>query len=189
MARVARKPKVSDMIEEALTGIALFIGTIWCVFIISRFIPGLNRYGVVPRTWTGLAGIPVMPFLHKDLTHILGNSIPLLTLLVLLDGSSARPWQVVVGIILLGGFLLWFVGRPQVHIGASGLVFGLIAFLVVSGFQERRLVSFGIAILVGFIYGGTLVSGVLPRLKSCVSWEGHLCSALAGGIVAYALTS
>ena len=130
-----------------------------------------------------------MPFLHKDLHHILGNTIPLFILLAILDGSSAQPWQVVVEIILLGGLLLWLFGRPAVHIGASGLVFGLIAFLIVFGFLEKRLVSLAVAVIVGFVYGGTLVSGVLPRFRSYISWEGHLCSAVAGGIVAFALTS
>ncbi len=176
------------MIQDALTGVATFIGIIWCVFIVSRFVP-LNRYGVVPRTPAGLAGIPAMPFLHYDLTHILSNTVPLFILLALLVGSRARPWVVVVEIVLLGGSMLWLVGRRKIHIGASGLIFGLIAFLIVCGVREGQLVSFGIAALVGFIYGGTLVSGVLPRLKSYVSWEGHLCGAMAGGIVAYALTS
>ena len=130
-----------------------------------------------------------MPFLHYDLTHILSNTVPLFVLLALLVGSRAQPWVVVVEIVLLGGFLLWLLGRLKIHIGASGLIFGLIAFLIVCGFREGQLVSFGIAVLVGFIYGGTLVFGVLPRLKSYVSWEGHLCGAVAGGIVAYALTS
>jgi membrane associated rhomboid family serine protease len=176
------------MNQEELGGIVAFIGVIWGVFIISRFVPRLNCYGVAPRTLGGLAGIPAMTFLHKDLHHILGNTFPLFILLALLTGSRARSWEVVIEIILLGGLLLWLLGRPRIHIGASGLIFGLIAFLIVSGFLEGRLVSFGIAVLVGFIYGGTLVSGVLPRLQSYISWEGHLCCAVAGGIVAYVLT-
>lgn len=127
--------------------------------------------------------------LHKDLHHILGNTIPLFIRLALLAGSSAQPWQVVVELVLLGGFLLWLFGRSGVHIGASGLVFALIAFLIVSGVREQRLISLAIAVVVGFVFGGTLISGVLPRFKSYISWEGHLCSAVAGGIVAFALTS
>jgi membrane associated rhomboid family serine protease len=176
------------MMQEALAGIAIFIAIIWCVFILSRFIPKLNCYGVVPRTSAGLAGIPAMPFLHYDLTHILHNTVPLLMLLVLLVSSGTRPWLAVALIVLLGGLLLWLFGRPKTHIGASGLIFGLIAFLIASGFRDGRLVSFFIAAVVGFLYGGTLVSGVLPRLKSYVSWEAHLCGAIAGGIVAYVLT-
>ena len=126
--------------------------------------------------------------MHQDLHHILGNTFPLFILLALLAGSRAQPWLVVVELVLLGGLLLWLFGRSKVHIGASGLIFALIAFLIVSGFLEKRLVSLTVAILVGFIYGGTLISGVLPRFKSHISWEGHLCCAVAGGIVAYALT-
>ncbi len=182
-------PIASLTIREELGEIVAFLGVIWGVFVVSRFIPRLESYGVVPRTRRGLAGVPAMPFLHKDLHHILGNTIPLFILLAILDGSSAQPWQVVVEIILLGGLLLWLFGRPAVHIGASGLVFGLIAFLIVFGFLEKRLVSLAVAVIVGFVYGGTLVSGVLPRFRSYISWEGHLCSAVAGGIVAFALTS
>jgi membrane associated rhomboid family serine protease len=177
------------MNQEALTWIAIFIGIVWCVFIASRFVPRLNQYGVIPRTPTGLAGIPAMPFLHYDLTHILSNTVPLVVLLFLLVASRTRPWVLVLAIVLLGDSLLWLLGRRKIHIGASGLIFGLIAFLIVCGVREGQLVSFGIAALVGFTYGGTLVSGVLPQLKSYVSWEAHLCGAMAGGIVAYTLTS
>jgi membrane associated rhomboid family serine protease len=180
-------PIASLTIQEELGEIVAFLGVIWGVFVVSRVVPRLDCYGVVPRTWRGLAGIPAMPFIHKDLHHILGNTIPLFILLALLDGSSAKPWQVVVELVLLGGFLLWLVGRPGVHIGASGLVFALIAFLIVSGFLEKRLVSLAVAVIVGFVYGGTLISGVLPRFKSYISWDGHLCSAVAGAMVAYAL--
>lgn len=115
-----------------------------------------------------------MPFLHYDLAHILSNTVPLLILLGLLVASRTRPWVPVVAIVLLGGFLLWLLGRRKIHIGASDLIFGLMAFLIVCGLREGQLVSFGIAALVGFTYGGTLVSGVLPQLRSYVSWEGHL---------------
>ena len=182
-------PLTSLTIHKELGDIVSFIGIIWGMFVVSRFIPRLDSYGVVPRTLRGLAGIPAMPFLHKDLNHILGNTLPLFILLVLLAGLRAQPWQVIVELVLLGGCLLWLLGRSKVHIGASGLIFALIAFLIVSGFLEKRLVSLAVAVLVGFIYGGTLISGVLPRFKSHVSWEGHLCCAVAGGIVAYALTS
>jgi membrane associated rhomboid family serine protease len=181
-------PVASLTNREELAEILAFLGVIWGVFVVSRFIPRLECYGVVPRTLRGLAGIPAMPFLHKDLHHILGNTIPLFILLALLAGSRAQPWRVVFELVLLGGLLLWLIGRPAVHIGASGLVFALIAFLIVSGFLEKRLVSLAAAVIVGFVYGGTLVSGVLPRFKSYISWEGHLSSAVAGAIVAYALT-
>lgn len=178
----------SHTIRQELSGVVAFIGVIWGVFVVSQFIPGLDYCGVVPRTLVGLRGIPAMPFLHADLHHILSNTFPLFVLLALLAGSRARSWEVVVDIVLLGGALLWLFGRPATHIGASGLIFGLIAFLVLSGLLEKRLVPLVIAVMVGFIYGGTLVFGVLPQFGSNISWDGHLFGAVAGGIVAYALT-
>ena len=80
-----------------------------------------------------------MPFLHANLHHILSNTFPLFILLVLLAGSKARSWEIVVDIVLLGGALLWLFGRPGDVIGASGLIFGLIAFLILSGFWKSEL--------------------------------------------------
>jgi membrane associated rhomboid family serine protease len=174
-------------IRQEISGVILFIGAIWAVFLVSRVFPALDHYGVIPRTTVGLVGIPAMPFLHLNLEHILSNTIPLFVLLILLAGSRAESWEVVVLIGLLGGFLLWIFGREAVHIGASGLISGLTAFLVLSGFLEKRIVPLLIAVLVGFLYGSSLLFGVIPRIGSQVSWDGHLCGALAGGIVAYAL--
>ncbi len=178
----------SHRIREELYGILVFIGLIWAVFLASLAFPSLDSLGVTPRTLEGLVGILAMPFLHANLHHLLSNTVPLFILLALLAGSKARSWQIVVEVVLLGGLLLWLFGRHADHIGASGLIFGLIAFLIVSGFLEKRPVPLLVAVIVGFLYGGSLVTGVLPRLGSTISWDGHLWGAVAGGIVAYGLT-
>ena len=179
----------SHAIPQELHGVFAFVGTVWAVFLLSLAFPTLDRFGVVPRSLIGLIGIPAMPFLHQNLGHILSNTIPLFILLTLLSGSRARSWEVVADIVLLGGGLLWVVGRPAVHIGASGLISGLTTFLILSGFLEKRIVPLLIAVLVGFFYGGSLVLGVIPRFGSQVSWEGHLCGAIAGSVIAYLLTA
>jgi membrane associated rhomboid family serine protease len=178
----------SHTIRQEIHGVVLFVGAIWAVYFVSLVFPGLDDYGVVPRKLVGLAGILAMPFLHANLHHLLSNTIPLLILLILLAGSRAESWEVVGIIAVLGGVLLWIFGRPAVHIGASGLISGLTAFLVLAGFLEHRLIPLLIALLVGFLYGGSLVLGILPRVGSQISWDGHLCGAIAGGIVACALT-
>ena len=119
----------SHAIRRELSGVILFIAAIWAVFLASLFFPGVDQYGVVPRRLIGLVGIPAMPFLHANLQHILSNTIPLFILLILLAGSRAASWEVVVFVSLLGGLLLWIFGREAVHIGASGLISGLTAFL------------------------------------------------------------
>ena len=90
----------------------------------------------------------------------------------------------VVSIILVSGGLLWLFGREAMHIGASGLVFGLITFLLVSGVLERRWPALLAALLVGLLYGGTLFTGILP-FQPGVSWDGHLFGAVAGAATAW----
>lgn len=178
----------SHGVHEEIGGVAGFVGAIWAVFLLSCAVPVIDDYGVVPRTAVGLVGIPAMPFLHADFHHLISNTVPLFVLLVLLAGSRAHSWEVVAAIVLIGGGLLWIFGRSAIHIGASGLISGLITFLILSGFLERRVVPLLVAILVGFLYGGSFMLGLIPHFGSNISWDGHLCGAIAGAIVAYALT-
>jgi membrane associated rhomboid family serine protease len=177
-------------VHQEIHGVLIFVGVIWCVFFLGHILPfQVEAYGVTPRTVRGLVGIPAMPFLHANLQHLISNTIPLTILLILLAGSRPQSWAIVIDIVLLGGALLWVLGRPATHIGASGLIYGLIAYLIVAGIREGRFVPLVIAIVVGFLYGGTLLSGVLPSSTPQISWEGHLFGAIAGGVVAYWLTS
>ncbi len=180
---------VKHSVREELRGVIVFVAIVWCVFVVDLVLPfDFNSLGVTPRSLVGLVGVPLMPFLHADLKHLLSNTVPLAILLVLLAGSNARSWAIVIYIVLMGGTLLWLFGRPATHVGASGLIYGLIAFLLVSGFLERRPVPLVIAIVVGFLYGGTLLTGIVPSLGTRISWEGHLFGAVAGGLAAGSLT-
>lgn len=180
-------------IREELQGVLLFVGAIWCVFLLDSVLPGTwTNWGITPRSLWGLVGIPLAPFLHKDLGHIVSNTLPLCVLLLLMAGSRTRTWQTVVEIILTSGSLLWLFGRNGnadtgqiTHVGASALIYGLIAFLIVAGFREKRLVPLLVAIGVGLIYGTTLLYGILPSIGGGVSWDGHLSGALAGAAIAY----
>jgi membrane associated rhomboid family serine protease len=153
----------------------------WLIQIVDSLIPyDLTSWGLYPRSLRGLLGIPLSPFLHSGFGHLLSNTIPLVVLLSLTIMSRHQAWPVIVAIVIGGGTLLWLVGRSASHVGASGLVFGLIAYLITVGIREKQLVSLGIAIVVGFMFGGTLLFGMLPAFGSRVSWEGHLCGAIAG---------
>ncbi len=169
-------------IKRDLVGVAVVLAIVWIVFALDYFLP-LEQLGLVPRSLRGLVGIVAMPFLHGDLTHLLGNSVPLAVTLLLLAGSRANSGGIVVLITLLCGSGLWLFGREALHIGASGVVFGLIAFHIFAGLFERRLQSFIIAVVVGLLYASTVVKGVMP-FQQGVSWEGHLIGAISGAIVA-----
>jgi membrane associated rhomboid family serine protease len=175
-------------IREELAGVLAFVGVVWGVFLVDFALPvRLQSYGITPRTLDGLAGIVASPFLHANFEHLASNTVPLVVLLALLAGSRPRSWAIVSGIVLVGGALLWLFGRRGNHIGASGLIYGLIAYLFVAGILERRFVPLVVALAVGFLYGGTLAAGVVPRVGSHVSWDGHLFGAVAGALIAYGL--
>ena len=177
-------------IGQELKGIAIFVGIVWGAFILNWvvFLVDFNSFGLVPRKPWGAVGIVSMPFLHAGWGHLLGNTVPLFILLALLAGSKARSWEIVAEIVVAGGVLLWIFGRDATHVGASGLIFGLVAFLIISGLLERRIIPLIVSFAVGILYGGTLIWGVLPGTNSQVSWDGHLCGAIAGGLIAWLLT-
>ena len=143
----------------------------------------LNTWGIVPRTLTGLRGIPLSPFIHANLSHLFVNTAPFLVLggLVAVRGRRAFLGVSLV-VIVCGGAALWLVGRTGYHVGASGLIFGYFGYLVARAWYERSLRSIVIALVTVILYGG-LILGVLPT-SALISWEGHLCGLLAGILAA-----
>ena len=173
-------------LQKEFYWIGVFLLALWLVRIVDATIPfALVDYGLRPRRLIGLVGIVTMPFLHGDFGHLFSNTASLGILLGLLVGSQKSPWRLALLTSVLGGSLLWLVGRDANHVGASGLVFGLIGLLIVSGFLRQRLVPVGVAILVGILFGGTLLSGILPGGDQLVSWDGHLCGLIGGVAVAF----
>ena len=171
-------------IREELKSILIFVGIIWLVFILDRFLP-LEKLGLIPREFGSIFGIAAMTFLHGDFAHIMSNFVPLVVMLLLLSGSRANSIVIVASIIGIGGLLLWLFGRGNtLHIGASLLVFGLAVFLIVSGILEKRIVPMLISLFVAVTYGGILLSGVVPGQQG-VSWEGHLFGGIGGAIAAW----
>jgi membrane associated rhomboid family serine protease len=176
----------SHSIRGEIGGIIIFVLVIWIGFAADMLLP-LEKFGLIPRRATGLYGIIFMPFLHGSLGHIISNTVPLLVLMLLLAGSRPSSVIIVASVIFLSGLLLWLFGRPIIHIGASGLVFGLITFLIFYGLFEKRILSIVVSLLVGFLYGGSLFTGVMPG-QTGISWDGHFCGAAAGIIIAWVVT-
>ena len=80
---------------------------------------------------------------------------------------------------------MWLFGKEGVHVGASGLVYGLVGYIFVAGLIRRDRRAIAASMLVAFMYG-TLIWGVLP-IKVGVSWETHLAAALIGVLMAIVL--
>jgi membrane associated rhomboid family serine protease len=148
----------------------------------------LDEYGVRPRSVEGLRGLILAPLLHAGFGHLASNTVPLLVLgwFVMLRGRW-RFLLVSLGVTILGGAGTWLIGASDsVHIGASGMIFGYLGFLLGSGIFERSLKAILLALAAGLLYGG-LIFGVLPGNEG-ISWEGHLFG-FAGGVLLARLMS
>jgi len=140
----------------------------------------LDRFGIRPRSASGLLGIITGPFLHGGFRHLMVNSLPFIVLggTVLLSGVRVF-WGVTIFVTVLGGLGVWlFAGAFTNHIGVSGVIFGYLGFILARGAFEKSFRSILIASVILIGYGGLLL-GVLP-IRTGVSWQGHLFGFLAG---------
>jgi len=139
----------------------------------------LNVLGIFPRRIFGLFGIICAPFLHGNFNHLFYNMVPMFFLLTfLLYYGLGYFIDITVLIFLIGGGLTWFFARPGIHIGASSVVMGYFASLLIDAYQHPGLITILIALLT-FYYLGGLFFNLLPGGKG-VSWEGHVFGFIAG---------
>lgn len=163
----------------------IFVALIIFVKILEEYFQlSLEKYGVFPRSIEGILGIITSPSIHGDWKHIFNNSVPLLIL-----GTSLRYFyrdiskEVFFWSWFISGLWLWAIGRPSFHIGASGIVYALAAFLFFSGLIRKHTRLMAVSFIVVFLYG-SMVWGIFP-IKEHISWEGHLSGGLAGIILAW----
>ena len=161
-----------------------FVLLIWMVFWAEvRFGYRLNSLGVFPRTLSGLRGIIFSPFIHGSLEHLYHNSTPLLVLsAALFYFYRFIAWRVLLFGILLSVFLTWLIGSPGYHIGASGIIYVLMSFMLFKGLLSKNHHLTALSLIVVFLYGSMLWY-VFP-IKENMSWEGHLSGLLVGFIFA-----
>jgi membrane associated rhomboid family serine protease len=154
----------------------------------------LDENGIRPLESDGLTGIVFAPLLHANWAHLVANTGPALVLgfLMTLAGLSRFIYATAI-VWIVGGFGTWLIGNIGApygvetnHIGASGLIFGWLTFLLVFGLFTRNIWEIVVGVVVLFVYGGVLL-GVLPGTYG-VSWQGHLCGAIAGVLAAYVLS-
>lgn len=168
----------------ALKLVVGFLVVVWAVFLFDQLLElGLIRFGLRPRDGAGLIGLATTPLLHFNLAHLMSNTLPLLIggtlMLYLFPNASLR----VLPLLFVGtSALAWLFARNHVHIGASGLIYGILAFVFVSGLLRRDLRSVGAALLVWFLYG-SMLWGVLPSAPS-TSWELHASGLVLGVLCA-----
>lgn len=174
---------------RAATGMAVFLAVLWVLEAVDQFVLGgsLDRDGIVPRQVDGLLGVLWAPLLHGGWGHLIANSVPFFVLgFLVLAGGFGQFLAVTALVWLLGGVLTWLTGSG-VTIGASGIIFGWLAFLLFRGFFARSGRQIVLALVLLVLYGGVLW-GVLPGAPG-VSWQAHLFGALSGILAARLVVS
>ena len=164
-----------------------FVALLWLIHLMNWGMAlDPQPFGVRPREWLGLVGLVTAPLVHGDFAHLVANSVPLAAvgsaMLFLYPHSALR---VLPAVYLGPGLVVWLFGRDSVHLGASGLVYGLVSYVFMAGLLRRDRRAIAASLLVILVYG-SLAWGVLP-IDPRVSWETHLAAAAIGVLMALAL--
>ncbi len=171
--------------RSQITDVALLLGSMWLVFVLQTVLPyNLSSYGITPRTLTGFLHIPLAPWVHHSLTHIMFNSIPLLILgfIVHLSGRT-QFWEVTTLIVLISGFGTWLIGNSGLHGGASGLIMGYWSYILVNAIFVRSFKNMFLAVVTLFFYGGMFL--ILLDVRPQISWAGHASGFAAGALTVW----
>jgi membrane associated rhomboid family serine protease len=182
------KEIVSEIKAQVSILVAL-VAIMWGIEIldVGVFQHGLDTLGILPRQPIGLRGILFAPFLHGSFAHLIANTVPFIVLGWLVMAQSIADFAIVSMIcMVVGGLGTWAFAANGLHIGASGVIFGYLGFLLARAYFDRRLSSGAIALVVGSTYG-TVLWGIFPSTPG-ISWEGHLFGFLAGILAAKLIT-
>ncbi|MCB5272720.1 hypothetical protein BJG92_00223 [Arthrobacter sp. SO5] len=188
------KPRAGDTAagraRQGLVVVGSFVVLLYVIEIINSLtLHALNgTFGLRPRRLDGILDILTFPLLHANLAHLFSNTLPLIIFGFLVFLSGARVFATALALSWLGSaVVVWLIG-VNTTVGASGLVFGLFAFLLVRGFFNRNWWQILLSVVLFLTYGGILF-GILPAVASFVSWQAHLGGAVGGVIAALLLST
>ncbi|NYG59067.1 membrane associated rhomboid family serine protease [Nocardioides daedukensis] len=173
---------------SAAVTIGSFVALLYVIEFVDMLMANrLDQQGIEPRETGGLLGIVFAPLLHGGWGHLIANTFPALVLGFLILLSGLRTWAGVSAVVwIIGGVGIWLTGGDNsVHIGASGLIFGWLTYLIVRGIFSRKVGQILLGVVILVMYGG-LLWGVLPGQEG-ISWQGHLFGAVGGVIAAWLL--
>lgn len=186
-----REERWNHRLPGAFGIVAVTLVVLWGIEIVDSALDGrLDTFGIRPRSLSGLEGIAYAPFLHAGFGHLFSNSVVFAVLGVIAYAAVAlgRFLGVILLTALSSGLGAWLFGEPDtLVIGASGVIFGLLGFLLFRGLAERSPGTITVSIMTLLVYGGT-ISGILPG-SPFVSWQAHLFGFAGGAGAAFLLRS
>lgn len=177
--------QASTQFLQSLKFPIVLIIILWAIHI-YQFVSevSLGHLGIYPKHFSGLKGIITSPLIHGDFNHLISNTFPLFMLTVTINFFYRKTAFIsFILIYVMTGVVVWIFARPVYHIGASGVVYGLLSFVFWTGIFRRNLKSIVLSLVVTILYSG-YIWGVLP-IKQGVSWESHLYGAIVGIVIAY----
>ncbi len=164
---------------------ASFMFICWIVYITELgFGIKLSEFGLRPRHIDSWYGVLTMPFLHGGAKHIIANT----SSFIVLGGMifyfySNFSLRILLFSYILSGLLTWLIGRGNIHIGASAMIYSFASYLIVSGILNKNIKLLAVSLVVVFLYG-SMIWGIFPT-KEGVSWEGHLSGLIVGVLLAF----
>lgn len=189
-AAPANEPKFDPTSwSGALAVMAVFAAVLWAIQIVNAADgQGLDRFGLKPREVDGLWGILTQPFLHASYSHLVSNTAPLVLIGWVLLLSGVRVWLFVTAVVVVVGDAATWLVAPSHHVivGASGMVFGWMGYLLARAYFSRRI-KWILTALALLIFFGTLLGSLLPAADTHLSWQAHACGFAAGVLVGWLL--
>src|SRR5438270_9231114 len=188
-SRLKSSPAAREQRRDGLRLVALMVALLWVIELINTLDSNrLDGDGIYGRSVSHLWGILTSPVIHASFQHLISNTIPLVFCGAIIALRGGRHLALVTTIVVLvGGLGTWLVGPANVStIGASGVVFGYSSYLIARGVFTRRLLEVLTGALVAIVLGGALATSLVPQHG--VSWQGHLCGAIAGVVAAWLLS-
>ncbi|HBI21176.1 MAG TPA: rhomboid family intramembrane serine protease [Legionella sp.] len=178
---------IIDQTKNNAPILAVMCLVLWGVFLLTSLDKRLLCLGIVPRHLYGLPGVLFAPFLHANFNHLFFNTIPLLVLSDFLLIYGLLYFLMVTFVItVLSGLLIWCFAKPGLHVGASAVITGYWALLLMNSYQQANVTSIMLGVVSVYYFAG-IFYGVFPGKKG-VSWEGHLFGLIAGIATGFFLT-
>lgn len=183
---------MKELVKELKSQIIIiitFIAIFWIIEILNQIFFGdrLDYFGIIPRNIMGLRGVILAPFLHADFAHLIANTLPfaILAWLVMLQNTDDF-FIVSFYSMIVSGVGVWLFAQPNsITVGASGIIFGYLGFLMLRGYFQKKPASIALSLIVIFLYGG-MIWGVLPS-NPHISWLAHLFGFIGGVLAAKAI--
>ena len=178
---------VISRIKQVIGLYAFVLLPMWLMFFLNDtvFFGLWNIFGIVPRTLDigSIIGVFASWTMHGNFSHLLGNSLTLIQILFLFGLFENNAYRTILKLIVASGIMTWIIASPlSIHIGASGLCFAMLGYMIGGAVFAKRWGYLLACIVMGTGYWFTIKQGLMPQQGiSFAAHFGGLCAGLLLG--------